>query len=439
VTERPQSTERTVVAKRVGSGAADTDEIEELARAAGYEVGDVVTQTRTEDPAYHFGEGKVETIAERVATADAAAVIVDNELGPYQTFNVGNKLPDGVRVIDRFRLILEIFGQRAQTRKAQLQVELAELRYELPRAEAKASLAKRDERPGFMGLGEYDESRERDIKARISRIRDELERIEKTDQHRREQRRESGFDLVALAGYTNAGKSTLLRQLAADLDVDENEDIHPDIDATAESEDRLFTTLGTTTREAAFDRRDVLVTDTVGFISDLPHWLVESFKSTLDAVYRADLVLLVVDVSEPVEEIREKLVTSHDTLYERNEAPIVTVLNKADLVDEAELERKRDALSALAPNPTVVSARTGQNIDALRERIHRDLPPLQRERLVLPMTDETMSVVSWIHDNAYVENVEYGDNVVIEFEARPAVVEQSRSKAGGLVETGASA
>jgi len=187
------------------------------------------------------------------------------------------------------------------------------------------------------------------------------------------------------------------------------------------------------------ERRDVLLTDTVGFISDLPHWLVESFKSTLDAVYRADLVLLVVDVSEPVEEIREKLVTSHDTLYERNEAPIVTVLNKADLVDEAELERKRDALSALAPNPTVVSARTGQNIDALRERIHRDLPPLQRERLVLPMTDETMSVVSWIHDNAYVENVEYGDNVVIEFEARPAVVEQSRSKAGGLVETGASA
>jgi GTP-binding protein HflX len=438
VTERPQSTERTVVAKRVESGSADTDEILDLARAAGYEVLDVVTQTRTEDPAYHFGEGKVETVAERVAAADASAVIVDNELGPYQTFNVGNKLPDGVGVIDRFRLILEIFGQRARTRKAQLQVELAELRYELPRAEAKASLAKRDERPGFMGLGEYDESRERDIKARISRIRDELERIEKTDQHRREQRRESGFDLVALAGYTNAGKSTLLRQLAADLAVDENEDTHPDIDTTAESEDRLFTTLGTTTREAAFDRRDVLVTDTVGFISDLPHWLVESFKSTLDAVYRADLGLLVVDVSEPIEEIREKLVTSHDTLYERNEAPIVTVLNKADLVDSAQLERKRDVLSALAPNPVVVSARSGENVDALCERIHEELPSLRSERLVLPMTDETMSVVSWIHDNAYVENVEYGDNVVIEFEARPSVVEQSRSKAGGLVETEAS-
>ena len=439
MTERAQATERAVVAKRVDSGTPDTDEIEELARAAGYAVREVVTQTRKEDPAFHFGEGKVETIAERVVATDATVVIVDNELGPYQTFNVGNKLPEGVRVIDRFRLILEIFGQRAQTRKAQLQVELAELRYELPRAEAKASLAKRDERPGFMGLGEYDESRERDIKSRISRIREELERIEKTDQHRREQRRESGFDLVALAGYTNAGKSTLLRRLAADLDVDENEDTHPDIETTAESEDRLFTTLGTTTRKADIDRRDVLVTDTVGFISDLPHWLVESFKSTLDSVYLADLVLLVVDVSEPVEEIREKLVTSHDTLYERNEAPIVTVLNKADLVDESELERKREALSALAPNPLVVSARTGKDVEELRERIHEELPPLTHERLVLPMTDETMSVVSWIHDNAYVEDVEYGENVIIEFEARPAVVEQSRSKASSLVGAGASA
>ena len=430
--------ERTVVAKRVDAGAAETDEIVELARAAGYTVEDIVTQTRTEDPAYHFGEGKVETAAKHVVAADATAIIVDNELGPYQTYNIGNKLPKGVRVIDRFRLILEIFGQRAQTRKAQLQVELAELRYELPRAEAKASLAKRDERPGFMGLGEYDESRERDIKAQIARIREELEQIEQTDQHRREQRRESGFDLVALAGYTNAGKSTLLRRLASDLSVDENEDIHPDLDTTAESEDRLFTTLGTTTRQANLDRRDVLVTDTVGFISDLPHWLVESFKSTLDAVYRADLVLLVVDVSEPIEEIREKIVTSHDTLYERNEAPIVTVLNKCDTVDESEIRETKEALSALAPNPVVVSAKTGEHVDQLRQRIDDELPDLEHERLVLPMTDDTMSVVSWIHDNAYVETVEYGDQVIMEFEARPAVVEQSRSKAQRLVESEAS-
>jgi GTP-binding protein HflX len=181
------------------------------------------------------------------------------------------------------------------------------------------------------------------------------------------------------------------------------------------------------------DRRDVLLTDTVGFISDLPHWLVESFKSTLDAVYRADLVLLVVDVSEPIENIREKLVTAHDTLYERNEAPIVTVLNKTDLIDEAELHRKREALSALAPTPVAVSASAGTNVDALRERIHEELPEFEQERLILPMTDDAMSVVSWIHDNAYVETVDYGEQVVIEFEARPDVVERSRAKAGELI------
>ncbi|WP_324661750.1 GTPase HflX [Haloarcula sediminis] len=431
------TTDKAVLAKRVDSGEADTEEIRDLARAAGYEVVGEITQTRTEDPAYHLGEGKVTRLANTVAREGATTVIFDNQLGPYQTYNIGNELPKGATVLDRFRLILEIFGQRAQTRKAQLQVELAQLRYELPRAEAKASLAKRDERPGFMGLGEYDESREEDIKKQIANIRDELESIEETEQHRRNQRRESGFDLVALAGYTNAGKSTLLRRLAEDLDVDQNEDLHPDLDTTAESEDRLFTTLGTTTRRASVGKREVLVTDTVGFIQDLPHWLVESFKSTLDSVYRADLVLLVVDISESVEEIREKLVTSHDTLYERNEAPIVTVLNKTDKVDDAEIQRKREALSALAPNPVAVSAAEGLNIEGLADRIDADLPDYERERLVLPMTDETMSVVSWIHDHAHVETVDYGDEVVIEFEARPAIVEQSRSKAGDLV--GASA
>ncbi len=428
-----------VVAKRVDSGAANTEEIRDLAAAAGYDIVGEVTQTRTEDPAFHMGEGKVTRLANAAARERANVVIFDNQLGPYQTYNIGNKLPKGVTVMDRFRLILEIFGQRAQTRKAQLQVELAELRYELPRAEAKASLAKRDERPGFMGLGEYDESREEDIKKQIANIRDELESIEETEQHRRQQRRESGFDLVALAGYTNAGKSTLLRRLADDLDVDENDDLHPDLDATAESEDRLFTTLGTTTRRAEVGKREVLVTDTVGFIQDLPHWLVESFKSTLDSVYRADLVLLVVDVSESIEEIREKLVTSHDTLYERNEAPIVTVLNKTDAVDDEELRRKREALSALAPNPVAVSAAEGTNIEALSARIDADLPDYERERLVLPMTDETMSLVSWIHDHAHVETVDYGEQVVIEFEARPAIVQQSRSKAGDLAGAGASA
>ena len=428
---------KVVVAKRVDSGDADLSEITDLARSAGYEVVGELTQTRTEDAAYHFGEGKVDELARLMRRTGAGAVIVDNRLGPYQTFNVGKKLPEGSRVVDRFTLILEIFGQRANTRKAQLQVELAELRYELPRAEAKASLAKRDERPGFMGLGEYDESREEDIKAQIARIKRELDAIADKEETRREERRESGFDLVALAGYTNAGKSTLLRRLADDLEVDQNEDLHPDLDPTAESEDRLFTTLGTTTRRADTGTRDVLLTDTVGFVSDLPHWLVESFESTLDSVYRADLVLLVVDASESIEEMRSKLATCHDTLYERNEAPIVTVLNKIDRVDDDELVEKERALRALAPTPVAVSGLTGENVEALTDRIEAELPPWQHERLVLPMTDETMSLVSWVHDHGHVESEEYdADQVVVEFEARPGIVEQARAKAGELTSRG---
>ncbi|WP_411963269.1 GTPase HflX [Haloferax sp. YSMS24] len=424
---------RVVVAKRVDRGDAELTEITDLARAAGYEVVGHLSQTREEDAAYHFGEGKVDELAALVAREDAQAVIVDNRLGPYQTYNIAQKLPSNVEVIDRFTLILEIFGQRANTRKAQLQVELAELRYELPRAEAKASLAKRDERPGFMGLGEYDESRERDIKAQISRIKNELDSIADKEETRREQRRESGFDLVALAGYTNAGKSTLMQRLAADLEVGQNDDLHPDLDPTAESQDKLFTTLGTTTRRAETGKHDVLLTDTVGFISDLPHWLVESFKSTLDSVYRADLVLLVVDASEPIEEMREKLITSHDTLYERNEAPIVTVFNKVDKVDDEELEEKRAALSALAPNPVAVSGLTGENIAELTARVEAELPAWERERLLLPMSDGTMSLVSWLYDHAHVETEEYeGEQVHVEFEARPEIVEKARAKAANL-------
>ncbi|SFR48851.1 GTPase HflX [Halorubrum sodomense] len=424
---------RAVVAKRVDSGEADLSEIRQLAAAAGYEVVDELTQTRTEDAAFMFGEGKVAELRDLVRRTGAEAVIVDNDVGPYQTFNVGGKLPEGVEVVDRFTLILEIFGQRANTRKAQLQVELAELRYELPRAEAKASLAKRDERPGFMGLGEYDESVERDIKRQISEIRDELESIAEKEEARREQRRESGFDLVALAGYTNAGKSTLMRRLADELAVDENADRHRDLDTTAESQDMLFTTLGTTTRRAEMEKRDVLLTDTVGFISDLPHWLVESFESTLDSVYRADLVLLVVDASEPVAEMREKLVTSHDTLYERNEAPVVTVFNKIDRLEPGELADKRAALSGVAPDPIAVSAKTGAGVAELRDRVEGELPDWERERLVLPVSDDAMSLVSWVHDHGYVAEETYaGDQVTVDFEAKPSIVSRARAKAAEI-------
>lgn len=421
---------RAIVVKRVDKGDPDTSEIRGLAAAAGHAVVDEVVQVRSADPALELGAGKVAELANRVRAKDASLVVFDNRLGPYQTYNLADHLPEGVAVIDRFRLILDIFGQRANTRKAQLQVELAELRYELPRAEAKASLAKRDEHPGFMGLGEYDESRKRDIKNRISRIQGELETMEAQAADRRERRRNAGFDLVALAGYTNAGKSTLLRRLASDLSVDQNDDLHPDLDPTAASSDRLFETLGTTTRRTSIDGRDILVTDTVGFITDLPPWLIESFNSTLEAVYRADLVLLVVDVSDPIETTRRRLATCHDVLSARNRAPILTVFNKADQVDADRLAATEAALAAFVDDPVVVSARDGTGFDDLRRAIDAALPPWRTDRLVVPQGDASMALVSWLHDRARVHDVTYGDSsVLIEFEARPDVIQQARHRA----------
>ena len=419
-----------VLVKRVESGEdASLDEIRDLARAAGYTVAGEITQSREQDSAYEIGRGKVGEVRRVVERADASKVIFDNELGPYQVYNLGNEL--GVEVDDRFTLILEIFGDRAGSRKAQLQVELAELQYELPRADAKANLANRDERPGFMGLGEYDEKRKTDIKDRISRIRDELDALSERDEGWRRERRDSGFELVALAGYTNAGKSTLMRSLA---DVDEPSD-HPDIDDTAESRNELFTTLGTTTRSMDVPGRDVLLSDTVGFISDLPHWLVQSFESTLDEVYLADLVLLVVDASDPVDEMRDKLVTCHDTLWERVEAPVVTVLNKADLLTDDELAERVEAVEYLAPDPVVVSAAEDDNLDELVARVKDELPDWKRETVELPMSDDGMSTVSWLYDRAEVLDVEYADRIRVEFKARDEIIAKARHRSPLETET----
>jgi len=413
---------KAVLVKRVEPGEEGSlGELRELAEAGGYGVVDEVVQSREEDAAYQIGRGKTDEVARRVEARDASKVIFDNELGPYQVYNVGNVVD--AEVIDRFTLILEIFADRAGSRKAQLQVELAELQYELPRADAKANLANRDERPGFMGLGEYDEKRKTDIKNRISRIRDELESLGDRDEGWREERRQSGFELVALAGYTNAGKSTLMRSLA---DVEEKPN-HPDVDETAESRDEMFTTLGTTTRSMKVPGRDVLLSDTVGFISDLPHWLVQSFESTLNEVYFADLVLLVVDASDPVDEMRDKLVTCHDTLWERVEAPVVTVLNKSDLLTEDEIRERVEAVEYLAPDPVVVSAQEGENLDALVRRVKDELPDWERTALELPMNDEAMSTVSWLYDSAEVLDVEYeGDESIhVDFKARDEIISKA--------------
>lgn len=426
-----------IIVKRVEPySEPETNEIEKLAHSAGFEIADILTQKREEDREYNIGQGKVHESNIAVQENNADIIIVDNDLGPYQMYNYGIYVPDDVQVMDRYTLILQIFEQRTNTKKSQLQVEMARLRYELARAETKVSLAKREEHPGFMGLGEYDQGQEKAIKDRIKSIKEELSSIEEKNSHRREKRRDQGFDLVAIAGYTNSGKSTLLRRLSRDHTVDENDKKHNDLDPIAESTEKYFTTLDTTTRRMDFDRRDVLLTDTVGFIEDLPDWLIDAFAATFDSIYTADLVLLNVDVTESVEEMRKKIATCHNIMSRNESTRIITVFNKIDEVTQEEIYRKKGDLEALAPNPVTISAKEGTNINDLKQRIHKALPPFSEDTLLLPLEDQTMSLVSWLHDNANVYNCTYtAENVILEYEGRESVIEKAQSRAGELIKS----
>jgi GTP-binding protein HflX len=406
-----------VIAKRSDDGQPDTEEIRALSEAAGARVLGEVTQRRPADPGTELGDGKVAELAGRVEATGADTVVVDNELTPTQTVNLERET--GVRVVDRHRVVLEIFAQQARTRRAQLQVELARLRYRLPRLEAEEDVQ-------FLNKLLEKGTRQGDVRDRIDEIERKLEELPAVDEQHREARREQGFDLVAIAGYTNAGKSTLLRRLADDMSLDDER--HDDLETTAGVEDRLFKTLETTTRRATLRGRDVLLTDTVGFLDDLPHWLVESFRGTLREVEEADAVLLVADVAQPVEELRRKLETTMETLDE-DHPPVVTALNKADAVDGDELSRKREAVADVAPNLVPVSALEAADLDPLTDQVVAELPDLERERLELPLQDDAMSLVSWLHDEAAEVEVEYGAEVAtVDVAARPATVEKARAR-----------
>lgn len=414
----------------------DTSEINNLAKSAGYNIKKVLTQSRKEDQEYNIGDGKVHETYQSAEKFDADAIIVDNELDPYQMYNFGIYIRNDIDVFDRYTLILDIFENRATDKKSQLQVELARLRYELPRAETKVRLAKRSEHPGFMGLGEYEESEEEDIKKRIKNIKDKLDHIDNQNKNRRDTRREEGFDIVSIAGYTNAGKSTLLRQLAENHSVDENIKLHDDFNKTAESTGNYFTTLETTTRKMDFNKRDVLLTDTVGFIDDLPDWLINAFDATFNNIYESDLILLVSDITRDLGEIINRISTCHN-IMSKNDNPqrVITVFNKCDKLSNNKIQDKIEKLDALAPNPVCVSAENGNNIEMLKSRIHRSLPPFEEDRLLLPLNDRTMSLVSWVYDNANVNRCEYMDqNVLIEYNGRKKVINKAQSKAKNIID-----
>jgi GTP-binding protein HflX len=298
------------------------NEIVELARAAGYEVAAVMTQKNIIRSEFGVGVGKAQELQEMVAENDCNTIIIDESV----TSSQANKLSSftHTEIVDRERLILNIFARRAITTEAKLQVQLAELHYEMPRARDAVRYSVKGERAGFSGMGETAvDVKFRALKRQMGFIQEKLEKSRKARDLHTTERKKLGMPFVSLAGYTSSGKTTLFNKLTLE---------------SKEESPKLFTTLTTTTRMLNFSnsKRKVLLSDTVGFISRLPTYLVESFKSTLDELRYADLVLLMVDVSEDLESVSTKVTSCRQTLNELEVDPgkILLVLNKIDLLKD---------------------------------------------------------------------------------------------------------
>jgi GTPase len=328
-------------------------ELRELSRTAGVEpVAELVQHRERPDPRTYVGKGKLEELKEAFKRSGAESLIVDDELSPVQQKALEDALQ--ARVVDRTQLILDIFAQHAVSAEGKLQVELAQLEYNLPRMRGLwQHLERLGGGVGTRGPGESQlETDRRLARRRVTLLRDRLRRLAKQRDTRRKARRRSETPTIALAGYTNVGKSTLLNALTG---------------ADASVNDRLFETLDPTTRGFEVEGRRYLVTDTVGFIRRLPHQLVEGFAATLEETLVADLVLHVADASAPDGELDEMLAAVDSVLGEigAGELPVELVLNKVDELDP--LGRRR--LSNRFPGSLQVSARTGEGLDELRERV----------------------------------------------------------------------
>lgn len=388
---------RAVLVSVIPKGADEREyevSFDELARLADTAEAQVVArltqQKENPDVRTYIGKGKVEELSRLCENNDIDLVIFDDELSPSQIRNVEDDLGGNVRVIDRSMLILDIFALHAVTGEGKTQVELAQLKYTVPRLTGKGTeLSRLGGGVGTRGPGESKlETDKRHIKRRIAALEEDIKEMEKNRATQRLQRDRTGIFKIAIAGYTNAGKSTLLNYLTG---------------AGILAEDKLFATLDPTTRKFTLPGgEDVLLTDTVGFIRRLPHQLVNAFRSTLDEVKYADALLVVIDSSDPEADSQGEVSAKLISELGAADKPILFVYNKCDKA-EGFIPRTPTAQSF------VVSAKTGEGIDALVAKIE-ELSHERAKEYVFEIPASDMGVISRLYNNTTVKDVEYTEN-----------------------------
>ena len=370
---------------------ASLEELEALLETAGgFCTGKVLQNRHTPDSHSFIGEGKAQEVRMLVEATESTMVVFDNELSPGHIRALEDIL--GVTVLDRSALILDIFAQRAKTKEGRLQVELAQYKYLLPRLSGMgASLSRQGGGIGTRGPGETKlESDRRHIRERIARLQSELEQVRQVRSVQRERRMKNSVPVVAIVGYTNAGKSTLLNKLT---------------DAGIPANNRLFDTLDTTSRQLSVsDTLDVILSDTVGFISKLPHHLVDAFRATLEELEYADLLLHVIDAADPDREAHIQVVDSLIAKLAKPGTPVLQLYNKADLVSPVDIPIGEDVVA--------ISAKKGTGTDKLLSAIEKALGH-SRHHIEVLIPYSMGGTLDTLHNNAQVLGVDYTEKGIL--------------------------
>ena len=374
-------------------------ELASLAETAGVNIADKVVQRRNNpDPKFYIGKGKVEEIKDLVGELGIHVILFNDELRPAQARNLEENI--GAKIVDRTQLIMDIFAQRAQTKEAKLQVELAQYEYLLPRLRGWGeSLERQAGGIGTRGPGQTRLARDREkVQRRIDSIRSKLKEAEKELDVRRKKRLQSNIPIVALIGYTNTGKTTLLNSLTG---------------SDGFKEDKLFATLDPLTRKFELpDKRKILITDTVGLIRKLPHQLIPAFKSTLKSAREADLLLNLMDATQEKLEARWHTVNSilNEEIFTEDQPrpPMINVINKIDLLEPG---REIGSLTNGIDNSVAISAIEGDNLGELQDLIAKKLGDKVKE-IELHLPYEKADILDWLHNNGEVTTEEYKEEEI---------------------------